>query len=124
GGVIAEIIGAHRALQDRHHAGDSRAAGNADEIAVFLRTEHCTPERPENLDFGFTVKVVEQPVTEAAGRLAFDDECRRLDLIGKIEHRIGPPAGNVGSFEHDELAGLKTHWTRQVQVEVYDVPGQ
>ena len=71
--VVAEVIRLNSAIENRHHAGNSRSAGDADEVPAFLRTKHGTAERTEYGYFRITRSLVEQPIAKPASGFALSD---------------------------------------------------
>src|ERR1700730_18918220 len=105
----AEIIPLRRSLEDRHHPGEAGAAGNAQDILVFLDAENRPAERTKDSDLGAFSGFVDKPIAEPSTRLALENKGNTVDLGFKIHDRIGASAGQIRGPEHYELPGFEAH---------------
>ncbi len=122
--VLPEVALAHGPIEDRHHAGDARSAGHAQDVLAFLGMEGGAAERAEHGELRTRGIAAEQPVGELAAGQLLDDQSQPVGAALPVDHGVRSAPGNSRRLQHHELAGLEGYGRREGQVEIHYVVHQ
>ena len=105
--VLREVTVTGGTRQDRHHAGNTAAASNAQEVLAQAGIEGGAPERAEYLHLGAHAVTAEQPFRDAPAGFFLDDEFECLAVALVIHHRPAAKALHARHLDQHELAGVE-----------------
>src|SRR5882762_10503026 len=116
-----EIALLKRSLEHRHHAGDSRAARDADDVSFRPGIECRLPQWSEQAQLQSLARPRENPFGNPPGWFPFDNEPDRSRLSHEVHHRISAKSCDVRSLHHHELTRLEIQRSVDVDLQQHDV---